>query len=325
MAAAAAEAITVDRQHVVDLADDNNYYTWDPDTMTMTEILDGREIPHPQHRQAIGYGPANPQLNTILQLIRFLAHVMSNTSERRVLYCGTHPELIQMVAQYYPEMQITICPTNELADHQEYLGWILVYDYYVRYQDVLAVCLARRGLQLADFSNSYSLPYRQAIVEAMNEHQTAVTQLLQQQIVINKTLRPIWGLWRFTLPWQQEIATCMTGELWPTIWGASNTNYSWLVTHVAPGAEILQEIYTVKRYRALLHYYNVILRGRFYRNPVTNDGQPPNYPELDNSWDSWATVHVLRLLPSTAAQQLLRNWRPQGTNTPTNPINDPFL
>lgn len=318
-------------------------YHWDPTTMVMSDLMEGPNIPvfHHTHGKT-GVGSFNPELNFILQLIRFFDRVIANTSQTRVLYCGSHPHLVSVVLPYFPTLQVTNCLTAELLDHEQYVGWILIYDYYVNYKDILNASLERRGLTINDDTGTYVTSYRQAMQEAMVNHREAIKQLLTQQQIINKTLNPILGLWRFTLPWDKAEAVSMDGELWPSIWGAANTSYAWLVTsaeHILPavpskiyqlqlahlGEPFGSETRHVGLFRAVLRYYNITLRSRFYQNPVSNDGQPPDYPELDNSWDSWATVYVLKLLNVQDAKDLIRAWHPTGTVSTNMPINDPFM
>lgn len=307
-------------------------YRWDPTTMSITEIMEGSDnmILHHSHRRT-GVGRSNHDLNFILQLVRFFNRATTTLSETKILYCGAHGHLVSAVLRYFPTLQLTVCAASEVTQWEAYTGWILIYDYQINYKDVLIASLARRGLTLTDDTGNYVTSYRQAVNEAMFSHREAVKGFLQQQQMVHQALNPVLGLWRFTLPWHEDTAVNMDGEIWPSIWGSANTSYAWLVTaaksELAPSAatDPVLQIYNVNTFRAILKYYNITLRSRFYQNPVSDDGQPPEYPGLDNSWDSWATVAVLQLLDPRDANELIRTFPPQGVDSSSSTINDPFL
>jgi len=329
-------------------------YPWDAATMSISDIMDGQQLSmiHDHHAKT-GIGIANPNLNLILQLIRFFTLVTDKTPETRILYCGSHAYLVEDVLKYFPTFHLTICSATELVDPEQYAGWILIYDYQVNYKDVLIECLAKRGLLLTDDAGGYATSYRQAIDEAMRVHREAVAELLKQHQKVNRVIRPVMGLWRFTLPrnsidnnfkhhdqyfpGEMQLPQTNTnnevvgidGEIWPSIWGAANTNYAWMVTDNSKfssigGGGVTVKVYRTDVFHGVLRYYNITLRSKFYQNPVTGDSQPPKYPELNNSWDSWATADVLEMLDETDAKEVLLRWFHKGTNTATD-INDPFF
>ena len=303
-------------------------YPWDPTTMFISELMEGSNRPmlyHSPGRQGVGEG--KPELNFVLQLVRFFDHAINTVSETRVLYCGSHANVALEVIRYFPTLQLTICVASEITQWEQYRGWIVIYDYYINYRDVLIASLAKRGLGINDDTGTYVTSYRQAVEEAMVGHREAVAAFIGQQQAVNAALDPVLGLWRFTLPWHVSEVVHMDGELWPSIWGAANTSYAWLVTglHHISKEGVVPKIYHVPAFRALLKYYNVTLRSRFYQNPLSNDGQPPSYPGLDNSWDSWATVYVLGLLSENSANELIRTWAPPTKGSANTAVNDPFM
>lgn len=304
-------------------------YTWNADTLLLSEVMEELDqddvITHTEGKT--GIGESNAELNFILQLIRFCNKVneegqgQEQVSDKiKVLYCGTHAHLVAVVEPYFPKLDISYCNDKELNNWEIYRGWVLIYDYQVIYADILRVCLDKRGLTVADNTGAYAKMYNQAIDEAMLYHMEAVARSLQQQQVINSALQPSMALWRFTLPRNINNLTYMEGEIWPSVWGASETNYAWLFTR---GSDKLK-VYSSVHFHVALKYYNIVLRRRFYINPITNDGQPPDYPDLTNSWDSWATVYILAMLDRTDADKIIK------AHPPTTPvagilINDPFM
>lgn len=313
---------------------------WDPSTMSISKIMDsisaGKKVLHHKHYN-YGSGYMDHDFNFALQLVRFFDRAVTTLTvrtENRVLYFGKHGNVVSTVLTYFPMFQVTVCNTTEISDPDQYKGWHLIYDHQINYGDLLNDSLAKRGLTINDNAGNYIISYRQAIVEAMNNHHSEINGLLEQQRIINNTLKPISGLWRFTLPWSHSSGNvvAINGEIWPSIWGSPKTRYSWLVTSSpiiglasTNSTDDSEKIYDMASYSKVLKYYNSMLRGLFYQNPYSGDGQPPDYAGLDNSWDSWATVNVLKLLNARNGAELISIFDISTRDDENITINDPFV
>lgn len=176
------------------------------------------------------------------------------------------------------------------------------------YEKIKKEHLAAVGITKFDNKNKPIGPYdliKKAEKEALEEHERIVwsDMEMQQQWVL--LMNPLHCLIKFRLPWpvldknKQSVdrkVKYLKGTAFWQLWNRSISTETRLKPVKNENGEYEISEWSIMEYEQFSFYQNtVIRRSTSFKNNLTNDDTPLDYPELLNDFDSTAEIEILKM------------------------------
>ena len=248
------------------------------------------------------------QRKLLMSEIEFLTKYTTFEQNITCVYAGAAPGThISFLSELFPNVSFvlidpsdfSINETKNIKIRQEFMTELIAHEY--------------SNLNILFISDVRSIDHR--LANSLNDLEKGVNQDMTNQMTWHLIINPIAGMYKFRLPWNDNISEYLKGDICFPVWGPQNTTECRLI--VNSNEKIM---YDHKLIEEQLCYFNNITRLCYYthNNECTNNESHSNSNECkiyDHCYDCTSEIIII-------TNYLLRLNQSSNTAITQNKIND---